>query len=48
MLEQGQSVRSPLPEEEGVAAMMCDELTASPIPHPSVLLGGGGREISLG
>jgi len=38
-LEQGQSVRSP-PPEEGAAETMCDELTTTPIPHPSVLLGG--------
>jgi len=33
-LEQGQSVRSPPPEEEGAAETTCDELTATPIPHP--------------
>jgi len=38
-LEQGQSVRSPPPEEEG-EAKMCDELTITPIPRPHVLLGG--------
>jgi len=27
-------------EEEGVAKTTCDELTATPIPHPPVLLGG--------
>jgi len=44
-LEQGKSVRSPPPEEEGVAKM-CDELTVTPTPHPPALLvGGGGREI---
>jgi len=42
MLEQGKCVRSLLPEEEG-AAEMCDELTATPIPHPPVLLGAGGE-----
>jgi len=31
MLEQGKSVRSPLPEEEGVAQTTCDELTTTPI-----------------
>jgi len=40
MLEQGHGVRSPPPEEEGVAETTCDELTAIPIPHPPVLLGG--------
>ena len=40
MLEQGQNVRSPPPEEEGTAETMCDELTATPIPHPPVPLGG--------
>ncbi|GAB0181865.1 acid sphingomyelinase-like phosphodiesterase 3b [Grus japonensis] len=43
--EQGQSVRSPPPEEEGAAETPCDELTTTPIPHPSVPLGGGGREM---
>lgn len=33
MLEQGKSVRSPAPEEEGTAET-CDELTTTPIPHP--------------
>ena len=45
MLEQGQSVRSPPPEEEEAAETPCDELTVTPIPRPPVLLGGGGREI---
>jgi len=40
MLEQGQSVRSPPPEEEGAAETMCDELTATPIPRCPVPLGG--------
>jgi len=40
MLEQGQRVRSPPPEEEGVAETKCDRLTVTPIPHPPVLLGG--------
>jgi len=40
MLEQGQSVRSPPPEEEGAAETMCDELTITPIPPLPVLLGG--------
>jgi len=48
MLEQGQSVRSPPPQEEGVAETTCDELTVTPIPHPPVLLAGGGhRETGL-
>jgi len=33
-------VRSPPPEEEGVAETMCGELTAIPIPCPPVLLRG--------
>jgi len=37
-LEQGQSVRSPCPEEEGVAET-CDELTTAPIPCPTASLG---------
>jgi len=40
MLEQGQSVRSPPPEEEGAAETACDELTAAPIPRPPAPLGG--------
>jgi len=45
MLEQGQSVRGPSPEEEGAAETMCDELTATPIPlHPAPLDRGGGSE----
>jgi len=40
MLKQGQSVRSPPPEEEGAAETACDELTAATIPHPPVPLGG--------
>jgi len=39
-LEQGQSVRSPPPEEEGAGETTCDELTATSIAHPPVLLGG--------
>jgi len=39
MLEEGQSVRSPPPEEEGAAETMRDELTATPIPRPPALLG---------
>jgi len=38
-LEQGKSVRSPPPEEEGVAESSCDELTAGPVPRPPALLG---------
>jgi len=37
-LERGKSVRSPPPEEEGVAETTCDELTITPIPHPPVPL----------
>ena len=33
-LEQGKSVRSPPPEEEGAAETTCDELTTTPIPVP--------------
>jgi len=33
MLEQGKSVRSPPPEEEGAAETTCDELTTTPLPH---------------
>jgi len=33
-LEQGKSVRSPPPEEEGAAETTCDELTVTPIPCP--------------
>ena len=33
-------MRSPPPEEEGAAETTCDELTATPIPHTPVLLGG--------
>jgi len=40
MLEQGKTVRSPPPEEEGAAETMCDELTVTPIPRPSALPGG--------
>jgi len=40
MLDQGRSVRSPLPEEEGAAEKKCDELTATPIRHTSVPLRG--------
>jgi len=38
MLEQRKSVRSPPPEEEGAAETKCDELTATSIPCPPVLL----------
>ncbi|KAK4806933.1 hypothetical protein QYF61_027300 [Mycteria americana] len=37
-LEQGKSVSSPPPEEKGAAETPCDELTATPIPHPPVPL----------
>jgi len=41
MLEQGQSVRSSPPEEEGAAETTCDELTTTPIPcSPALLLRG--------
>ena len=46
MLEQGQSVSSPPPEEEGAAETMCDELTTTPIPRPPVLL--RGEEVEAG
>ena len=39
VLEQGKSVRSPSPEEEGTAETTCDELTAAPMPHPPAPLG---------
>ena len=46
-------MRSPPPEEEGVAETMCDELTATPIPRPSAPLRGEevenlGVKLSLG
>jgi len=40
MLEQGQSVRNPPPEEEGAAETTRDGLTTTPIPCPPVPLGG--------
>ena len=39
-MEQGKSVRSPPPEEEGAAETRCDELTTTLIPHPPVLISG--------
>ena len=45
MLEQGKSVRSPPPEEEGAAETACDGLTAAPIPIPLRRCRGGGRGI---
>jgi len=52
MLEQGRSVRSLPPEEEGAAETRCDELTVTPIPRPPVPLGGrrerNGREAEPG
>jgi len=52
MLEQGQSVRRPLPEEEGAAETTCDELTVTPIPRPPAPLGGrrerNGSEVKYG
>ena len=44
-LEQGKSVRSPPPEEEGAAETTCDELTATPVPIPLRPSRGGGRGI---
>jgi len=41
-LEQGKSVTSPPPEEEGVAETKCDELMTTSIPLPPVPLGRGG------
>jgi len=46
-LEQGQSVRSPPPEEEGEADTTCVELTTTPIPHPPAPLEGR-RERKIG
>ena len=40
VLEQGKSVRSPPPEEEGAAETTCDEPTQTPIPSCPALLGG--------
>jgi len=40
-LEQGKNVRSPSPEEEGVAETTCDQLTTTPIPCPPVPLKAG-------
>jgi len=48
MLEQGKSVRSPPPEEEGAAETPCDELTVTPIPHPPAPLRAGGEEVEEG
>ena len=45
MLEQGKSVRSPPPEEEGEVETMWDELTATPIPAPCAA-GGEEAEVS--
>ena len=44
MLEQGKSVRSPAPEEDEAAEIMCDKLTVNPIPCPPVPLGRIGRK----
>jgi len=45
MLNQGKSVRSPPPEEEGAAEAEYDELTVTPIPlSPCAAWGKGGRE----
>jgi len=46
-LKQCQSVRSAPSEEEGAAQKTCDELTLTPVLHPSALLvgvGGGRRK----
>lgn len=40
MLEQGKSLRSPLPEDEGAAETMCVELTITAIPFPCVAVEG--------
>jgi len=39
-MEQGQSVRSPPPEEEEAVETSCEELTVTPISCPHVPLGG--------
>jgi len=39
-LEQGKKLRNPPPEEEGAVETRCDELTATPVPHPSAPLEG--------
>jgi len=39
MVEQGQSARSPLPEEEEVEEATCDEMTTNPMPCPPAPLG---------
>lgn len=38
MLEEGKSGSCSPPEKEAVAEEMCEELTATPIPHPPALL----------
>jgi len=43
-LEQGKSVRSPPPEEEGVAETTCDELITVPIPCSLLCLVGADKE----
>jgi len=51
-LEQGKSVRSLPPEEEGAAEPTCDELTVTPILHTPAPLGGrrqrNGNEVEPG
>ena len=42
-MEQGKSVRSPPPEEEGAVQTTCDELTITQILHPPAPLGVGRR-----
>lgn len=44
-LEQGKCVGSPLPEEEGSADTMCNELTMTRITHLPALLCRGTKEI---
>jgi len=48
MLEQGQSVRSPLPEEEGASETTCDEVTVNTrSPSPFAAWGERGKEMGL-
>jgi len=51
-LEQGKSVRSPPPEEEGTTATTYNELSVTPIPHPPAPLTGrrerNGSEVEPG
>lgn len=43
-LEQGKSVKRPLPEDKGAAENIWDELTAAPIFYPPAPLRGESRE----